>query len=233
MGNQTGPDRRHGAARALGHAEAWIFDLDNTLYPASCDLFAQIDKRMQGFIARFLGLDLESAFRIQKKYFREHGTTLRGLMDLHGLEPTEFLDYVHDIDLSIVPTSPDLDTVLDRLPGRKFIFTNASADHARRVMTRLGVSRHFDEVFDIICAGYVPKPDPRAYSMMIERYGLAPRSTVMVEDIARNLAPAAALGMTTVWLRTGSRFGEEGSDGDHVHHVVDDLVGWLKGLAPA
>ena len=224
---QSGPAARP-RAHALRQAEAWVFDLDNTLYPPSTNLFAQIDERMRAFIAGFLDLDLDEARRVQKTYFREYGTTLRGLMNRHGLEPGLFLEYVHAVDLDPVPPNPALAAALARLPGRKYIFTNASAAHAGRITDRLGVTRHFDAVFDIADAEYVPKPEPRVYDTLVQCHGLDPGKTVMIEDIARNLAPAAALGMTTVWLRNDSPIGVEGADGDHVHHVIDDLVPWLE-----
>ena len=217
----------------LGGAAAWVFDLDNTLYPASCDLFAAIDTRMRRFIAEALDVELEEARALQKRYFLDYGTTLRGLMNRHGTDPRPFLDYVHAIDVDVVPPSPALDSALGRLAGRKLIFTNASVGHARRVMGRLGVERHFEAVFDIEAAGYVPKPDPAVYRILVERYGLDPAKTVMIEDIARNLAPAAALGMTTVWVRTGSPWGADGKDRGHVHHVADDLVAWLEAVVAA
>ena len=224
---QPGP-APHPRADALCQAEAWVFDLDNTLYPPSTNLFAQIDERMRSFIARFLDLDLDEARRVQKTYFREYGTTLRGLMNRHGLEPGLFLEYVHAVDLDPVPPNPALGAALARLPGRKYIFTNASAAHAGRITDRLGVTGHFDAVFDIADAEYVPKPEPRVYDTLVQCHGLDPGRTVMIEDIARNLAPAAALGMTTVWLRNDTPIGVEGADGDHVHHVIDDLVPWLE-----
>ncbi len=212
-------------------AEAWVFDLDNTLYAASTNLFSLIDRRMRAFIADFLDLDLDQARRVQKRYFREYGTTLRGLMERHGVEPRRFLDHVHDIDLSALAPAPELAAALARLEGRKFIFTNATAGHAERIMARLGVGDRFDSVFDIETAGYVPKPDPGTYRALVDRFALEPKKTVMIEDIARNLVPAAEMGMTTVWLRSDSPWGSEGADGDHVHYVADDLAGWLGRVA--
>jgi putative hydrolase of the HAD superfamily len=220
------------APAELRRAAAWVFDLDNTLYPPACDLFDQVDVRMKEFIACFLGVDPEEAFRVQKRYFREHGTTLRGLMANHGMAPEPFLDYVHDVDLATVPASPRLSGALGRLPGRKLLFTNASAAYAGRVLDRLGITHHFEVLFDIAAAGYVPKPEPVIYHQLVAEHGLDPRRTVMVEDMARNLVPAADLGMTTVWVRTDTPWGREGL-GDHVHHVVDDLVGWLEAVAAA
>ena len=214
------------------NAEAWVFDLDNTLYPAKSNLFSQVDRRMTRFIADFLGLDSESAYRLQKSYLRAHGTTMRGLMDEHGMDPGPFLDFVHDIDLGPVAPDPVLDRALARLPGRKIVFTNGPSDHAFRVMDRLAVAHHFEAVFDIVEADYVPKPEPRAYAALVRRHRLTPERTVMVEDMARNLRPAAALGMTTVWVKNDRGFSAEGADGDAagIDHVTDDLARWLAGL---
>jgi putative hydrolase of the HAD superfamily len=215
---------------------AWVFDLDNTLYPASCKLFAQVEVRIRDYVAGFLGLGADEAYRLQKVYFREHGTTLQGMMRHHGMDPGPFLAYVHDIDLSPVRPDPALDEALGRLAGRKIVFTNGSAEHALKVLERVGVARHFEAVFDIAAAGYVPKPEPRVYDAFVRRLGLDPRATVMVEDIARNLVPAAEIGMTTVWVRGGAERPDDGlapPDADvlaAIHHVVDDLALWLSEL---
>ncbi len=221
----------NGASPDLDHVEVWIFDLDNTLYPAACNLFDQIDRRMGEFIGRLLTVDRTEARVIQKSYFRQHGTTLRGLMLEHGLDPAEFLDYVHDIDLTPIPPNPDLDQALDRLPGRKLVFTNGSVPHAERVMARLGVAHHFEAVFDIVASDYVPKPDPAPYHRLVDRYRVDPRAAAMFEDIARNLAPAAALGMTTVWVPGNPNWSGPDASGEHVHHVAEDLTAWLADLA--
>ena len=214
----------------MNHIDCWIFDLDNTLYPASCNLFDQVDRRIGEFIAELLQVDAVEAKRLQKHYFREYGTTLRGLMDHHGIAPAGFLDYVHAIDVSPVPPSPALDAALAALDGRKLIFTNGSVAHAERVMARLGVTGHFGGVFDIVAANYQPKPHPATYAAMVERHGVDPRAAAMFEDLPRNLVPAAALGMTTVLVRTDSEWAAD-DHGDHVHHVTDDLVAWLEDAA--
>jgi putative hydrolase of the HAD superfamily len=218
---------------------AWVFDLDNTLYPASCRLFAQVEVRIRDYVARYLGVDAEAAFRLQKTYFREHGTTLSGMMSRHGMDPAPFLDYVHDIDLAAVRPDPKLDAALDRLPGRKVVFTNGSSAHARRVMERVGVARHFVAVFDIADSDYVPKPEPKVYDALVRRFGFEARATAMVEDIARNLVPAAELGMTTIWVRGGDDRPDDGlglpdaATLAAVDHVVDDLAAWLARLTGA
>jgi putative hydrolase of the HAD superfamily len=217
----------------LDHVEVWLFDLDNTLYPAECNLFAQIDRRMGEYVAGRLGVGLNEAKRLQKQYFHEHGTTLRGLMTAHGVEPQEFLDYVHDIDLGVLRPWAALDAALAALAGRKLIYTNGSTAHAERVLDRLGIARHFEAIHDIAAAGWRPKPDPAAYAALVGRFGFAPRRAAMVEDIAGNLAPAAELGMTTVWVpnaRERERVGE--AQPPFVDHVAEDLAAWLADRGP-
>lgn len=214
----------------LANAEVWIFDLDNTLYPASCNLFSQVEKNMTRFIIELLDLEHQAAYDIQKKYFREHGTTMRGLMHHHDVEPHDFLDFVHDVDLSNVPDDPVLESHLARLPGRKLIFTNGSINHAENITRHLGVDHHFEDIFDIVASDFVPKPAPTVYHALVERFGVDPSSAVMVEDMARNLEPAAAMGMSTVWVRTNTTWGIEGSEEDYIHHIAEDLTDWLGGV---
>jgi len=227
MPGSDDPAATHRAA-SLRDAEVWVFDLDNTLYPASSNLFGQIDERMRGYIAAYLGLDLDEAYRVRKQYFRDYGTSLSGLMSVHGMDPGPFLEHVHEINLEPVAPNPALDATLGQLPGRKLIFTNATTGHAERVMDRIGIGHHFEAVFDIVDAGYQPKPQPEVYTAMVEHHDIDPTSAVMVEDMARNLAPAAALGMATVWVRTGSEWGREGADGGFIDHVTEDLASWLS-----
>jgi putative hydrolase of the HAD superfamily len=156
---------------------------------------------------------------------------MRGLMDLHGMDPAPFLAHVHDIDVTVLDAAPALGEALAALPGRKLVFTNASTAHAERVLRRLGIDHHFHDVFDIVAADFRPKPEPEIYRKLVDRHVIEPRRTVMVEDMARNLTPAAALGMTTVWVRTGSDWGAFGAEAAHIHHVVDDLATWLTAVA--
>ena len=215
----------------FAHVEDWIFDLDNTLYPASCRLFDQVDQRIGSFICDLLQLEPDEARRIQKQYFREHGTTLRGLMLKHDVDPHAFLDYVHAIDRSPVAPNPALAEAIDRLPGRKFIYTNGSVAHAEAVLDRLGIGGRFDDIFDIVAAAFEPKPRIEPYRRLVARNRIAPRRAAMIDDLPVNLAPAAELGMTTVLVRTDSDWAQHAADGDHVHHVIDDLAAWLVGLA--
>ncbi len=217
--------------RPLGEIETWIFDLDNTLYPGSCRLFDQIHARMQSFIAERLGLSPEEALVVQKTYFREHGTTMRGLMTVDRIDPHEFLAYVHDVDLACVPPDPVLAAALAALPGRKIVHTNGSVRHAERLLDHLGISRSFCGIVDIAMAGFEPKPAPAGYRELIRRHAVVPETALMVEDMARNLVPAAALGMTTAWVRGTVDWAVAGAEGDHIHHRVDDLGGFLAAAA--
>lgn len=209
------------------HIDVWLFDLDNTLYPAKCDLFAQVDVLINRYVADLLGLALDEARVVQKGYFQEYGTTLRGLMNDHGVDPHEYMDYVHDIDLAPVDPAPGLAEALDRLPGRKLIFTNGSHRHAVNVSTKLGIADRFEAIFDIADSDFLPKPAPEPYLKLVSEHALDPQKTVFFDDMDRNLAPAAALGMTTVWVPGHAEWSGDG-EGEHVHHVADDLLDFLN-----
>jgi len=224
--------------RGFDHVRHWVFDLDNTLYPAHYRLFDQIDVRMGEYISRLFGIGPAEARRIQKDYFYRYGTTLRGLMRNHGTDPEDFLAYVHDIDYSHIRPDPRLDSALAKLPGRKWVFTNGTVAHAEAVMDRLGISRHIDEVFDITHSGYMPKPFPEAYRAFVERTGVQPRRAAMFEDIARNLEQPHEMGMMTVLVDhpdnvdgccINDRHGDR--DAEYVHHVTDDLSTFLATMA--
>ena len=221
-----------GSTRILECMDTWIFDLDNTLYPARLRLFDQVSERMTLYVADYLDLEHDRARVLQKQYYLEHGTTLNGMMKLHGCDPEEFLAYVHDIDYSPIPESPELALALDRLPGRKLVFTNGDTPHARRAMERLGVADRFDAVFDIVASGYVPKPEPSVYRALIERHGIDPCRSIYFEDIARNLKPAKDLGMTTVLVEDGDAPLRD-ADRGHVDHRAPELAPWLADLAAA
>lgn len=215
----------------LGSIETWIFDLDNTLYPASCRLFEQIQVRMNRYICERLSLSPEQAAELRRAYFREHGTTLRGLMTNDRIDPHEFLAFVHDVDLACVPPDPALAAAIGNLRGRKIVHTNASVRHAERLLDHLGISDAFSGVIDIVAAEFDPKPALAGYRFLLQRHAVAPDRALMVEDIARNLVPAAALGMTTAWVRNPLDWAAADADGDYIHHIVDDLAGFLVAAA--
>ena len=212
----------------FAHIRDWIFDLDNCLYPASTGLFALIDERMGAYIARLMDCDAVEAKRIQKAHFHEHGTTLAGLMRECDVDPHDFLEDVHAIPLDRVSPDPKLATGLARLPGRKFVFTNGDAPYARRVLEAIGVHEHFHDLHDIHASELRPKPDPHGYALLCKRFGIDPATAVLVEDMAQNLQPAKALGMTTVWVDNGSERGAHRADEGHVDFVVADVGDWLE-----
>ncbi len=214
----------------LAHIDAWIFDLDNTLYPAKTNLFAQIDARMGAYVARLLGVDADEAHRVQKGFFHQHGTTLRGLMDEHGVDPHHFLDDVHDIDMSVVDHAPLLVEAIARLPGRKLIFTNADTPYATKVLVRLGLEAAFEAIHDVHAMDYLPKPDARAYHGLCAAHGIDPRQALFVDDMERNLAPAKAIGMTTVWVDNGSEQGPRHAAADFIDFKITDTADWLTGV---
>jgi len=215
---------------ALPQIDTWVFDLDNTLYPAACNLFHQVDVRIGAFVARLLGMAPDAARVVQKDYLKRYGTTLRGLMVEHRLDPKDYLDFVHDIDVTRVPANPALDRALERLPGRKLVFTNGTVTHAERIMERLGVARHFEAIFDIHAAAYVPKPEPAVYDQLLRDHAIQARRAILFEDMARNLKPAHDRGMTTVWVRVDSPWAQPEGDRSHIHHETDDLTEFLQAL---
>jgi putative hydrolase of the HAD superfamily len=227
----------HPAPRTFGHVETWVFDLDNTLYPHHVNLWQQVDERIRDYIARYLKVTQEEAFRLQKDYYKRYGTSMRGLMTVHGMKPDDFLDFVHQIDHSPLTPNAALGAAIESLPGRKLILTNGTRRHADAVLARLELDRHFDDVFDIVAAELEPKPSPQTYDRFLKLHAIDAGKAAMFEDLARNLAVPHALGMTTVLVvpeHTREVFREgwelEGRDAPHVDHVTDDLVGFLEQL---
>jgi len=234
------PNQPRQEQRSFRQVETWVFDLDNTLYPHHLNLWRQVDVRIRDFIAEFLKVSHEQAFRIQKDYYKRYGTTMRGLMAEHGLNPDDYLEFVHQIDHSPLTPNPALGAALEKLPGRKLILTNGTRKHADAVMKRLEVHGHFEDVFDIIAAELEPKPLARTYDRFLARHDVDPTRAAMFEDLARNLEAPHALGMTTVLVvPEGQRevFREdwelEGRDAPHVDHLTDDLTGFLERIAAA
>ena len=214
---------------ALQHLDAWIFDLDNTLYPHGADLFGQVDRRMTAYIARLLDLDEPAARAMQKGWFHAHGTTLAGLMAEHRVDPHHFLADVHDIEMDVLTHDPALAAAVARLPGRKLVFTNGDAPYAARVLDRLGLGDSFEAVYDIHAMALVPKPAPAAYAGLCAAHGIVPTRALFADDMARNLAPAKAIGMTTVWIDNGSEQGPE-TGRDFIDYTVAALGPWLESI---
>ncbi len=212
---------------ALAPIDTWIFDLDNTLYPASAEIFPRIDVRMGAYIADLLKVDPIEAQRVQKKFFHEHGTTLSGLMAKHSVDPYHFLDYVHDIDMSSIAPNTRLAGLLAQLPGRKLVFTNGDAPYARRILAALGLVESFEAIYDIHDQDYLPKPAPLSYETMCAEMQVNPAHAIFFEDMARNLKPAKALGMTTVWINNGSEAGHLEAHPDFIDYEIPEPTEWL------
>jgi putative hydrolase of the HAD superfamily len=214
----------------FSHIRDWIFDLDNCLYPASAGLFDLIDERMAAYIQRLLDCGPDEAKRVQKAHFHEHGTTLAGLMKERGVDPHHFLEDVHDIALDRVQCDERLRSQLPRLPGRRFVFTNGDAAYARRVLEKIGINEHFDDLHDIHANDYRPKPDPYGYALLCERFGIDPKRALLVDDMVQNLAPAKALGMMTIWVDNGSERGNHNYDERSFDQRIEDVGEWLDSI---
>ena len=220
--------------KSFDHIDTWVFDLDNTLYPASCRLFDQIDVKMGEYVSRLLQIEYAEAKLHQKKLYYKYGTTLRGLMVDHGIKPEGFLDYVHNIDHSPVAANPAMNEALAALAGRKIIFTNGTVAHAENVLNRLGITHHFTEMYDIIKADYVPKPNAAPYEKFVSDFGVKPKSAAMFEDIAHNLKVPHALGMTTVLITSpdndSAAYFKDAEEQHHVGHQTDDITAFLANI---
>ena len=212
--------------------DTWIFDLDNTLYSADSGIFQQVHKLMGKFIVEHLNVNINEAKNIQRKYYKKHGTTLRGLMDNHGIDPDSFLEEVHKLDYSIVSPNLKLAKNLENLNGKKFIFTNANKKHADIILDKLQITNLFEGIFDIKMANYIPKPEIQTYEKLIETYNINPNKTIMFDDIAKNLVPASKIGFTTVWIDVGhENFSDDiASSKKYLDHQTKDLSNWLSNI---
>lgn len=214
--------------KKLSEIDHWVFDLDNTLYPHRANLFSQVDQKMGEYIQSMFNISYADAKVMQKSFFLEHGTTLRGLMSEHGIEPYDYLNFVHDIDFSVLKVDVQLNEALHKLAGEKFIYTNASTDYAKNVLKHIGLDGFFQDFFDIHDAEFLPKPHDVSYHKMINKFGIDPNKSIMVEDIAGNLKPAAELGMATVWVKTGVHWSDNGVENTRIDHIAPDLSSWLS-----
>lgn len=220
----------------LSHIRNWIFDLDNTLYRADADFFSQIDKKITAYISRYLALQPTEARLLQKEYLAEYGTSLSGMMAVHGMDPAEFLDYVHDVDLHMLDPNPKLRENIAALPGRKFIFTNGSKGHARNVAGHLNLFDLFDGSFGIEDVDYIPKPQRSPYIKFCDIFNIDPNTAIFFEDSVRNLEVPKHMGMATVLVASEEDWGHEPeitrpagttTRADYVDYITTDLASWL------
>ena len=206
----------------------WLFDLDNTLYSGKTKVFEQIDKKMSKYISEKLNVDINEAKKIQKSYFYQYDTTLRGLVKNHKIDAEDFLDFVHDINIDFLKKDLDLAKELEKLDGKKIIFTNGSKKHAINITQKLGVDKYFDDIFDIVESDFIPKPSIQPYKKLIEKHKIDPNLCVFVEDIARNLKPAYEMGMKTIWIENDEPWAKKFSDSNFVNYKTNNLAEFLK-----
>ena len=206
----------------------WIFDLDNTLYSGKTKVFEQVDKKMSKYISSKLNVSVEKAKKIQKNYFYEYNTTLNGMIKNHKINPDEFLDFVHDINIDFLQKDPALGKEIEKLDGKKIIFTNGSKKHAINVTKQIGIDQLFDGIFDIVDAEFIPKPSMEPYKKLVKKHKIDPKLCVLVEDIARNLKPAYEMGMKTVWIENDEPWASKFSDSNFVNYKTDNLSEFLK-----
>jgi putative hydrolase of the HAD superfamily len=210
----------------LSHVNAWVFDMDDTLYPREQGLMALVQARINAYVVEAVGLEPQEARVLQRQFLDEHGTTLAGLMANYTIDPEDFLRVVHEVPLDGVEPNPRLADRLKSLPGRCFVFTNGARDYAHRVLDRIGIADCFEGVFAIEDGDLTPKPEPATFRHMIERFDFEPRGAAFFEDTPRNLEPAKALGMATILIGDG-----HGKPlGDHIDHVAPDLLDFLNAL---
>jgi len=221
--------------KSLKEMKYLLLDLDGVCYGKHNNyslerVFGQVSKRMTMFISEKLKINMEEAKKLQTDYFYKYNTSLNGLMIHHDIPPEEFLKYVHTIDLSFMKEDKIMRNELEKLDMEKFIFTNGSAEHAQNILTRLGIYDLFgkEKVFDIKDAGYVPKPEAQTFDLMVKKFGINPKETIYIEDIAKNLSIGFERGCTTVWLINDEHFGKIDSDKDYISHKIENLSLFLK-----
>jgi putative hydrolase of the HAD superfamily len=214
--------------KSLIDIKYWIFDLDNTLYSGQTKVFSEVDKKMSAFISKKMNVDLVKAREIQKKYFYEYGTTLSGLMKQDNIDPHDFLEFVHDIDISWLPKDLELKEELIKIKEKKYIFTNGSHAHVENVTKQLGIDGLFDGAFDIVDAHFVPKPHADPYKKMIKKFNIQPTKSILIEDIAHNLEQAKNLGMKTCWLENEETFAKKDADKSYIDYKIKSLPSFLQ-----
>ena len=214
--------------KALQFSKFWIFDLDNTLYSGETKVFEQVDKRMSKYISKKLNISILKAKEIQKNYFYKYNTTLNGMLKNHKIDASEFLEFVHDIDIDFLKKDLPLGEELRKLEGKKIIFTNGSKKHALNVTQRIGIDQYFDDIFDIVDSNFVPKPLIEPYKKLVKKHKIDPNLCVIVEDIARNLKPAYEMGMKTIWIENDEPWASKFSDSSFVNYKTKNLAEFLK-----
>lgn len=207
----------------------WIFDLDDTLYPSTCDVFFKMEKRICEYMNKHIGISVDEARILQRAYYSKYGVTIRGLMIHHNIDPDDFLEDIHQIDLSVLPENKELDEYIGRLPGKKYIFTNGIKSHAERVLEKVGIRNHFEGIFSIREADFIPKPSMDVYKKMLATFGIDSTKAIMFDDAQKNLEPANELGLATVWVRGElTHFSKIEENSEFCDYTTSDITSWLK-----
>ena len=214
--------------KAFQSIKYWLFDLDNTLYSGKTKVFEQVDKKMSKYISDKLNISIDEAKKIQKNYFHKYNTTLNGMIKNHKINPEEFLESVHDINIDFLQKDLELAKEMEKLEGKKIIFTNGSKKHAINVTKRIGINQYFDDIFDIVDSDFIPKPAIEPYKKLVEKHKIDPKLCALVEDIARNLKPAYEMGMKTIWIENDEPWAKEFSDSNFINYKTNNLSGFIK-----
>ena len=212
----------------LSHIKNILFDCDGVLYSDLEAVFGQVSRKMTEYISSKLNVDLKKAKELQTNYFHKYNTSLNGLMIHHEIDPKEFLDFVHDIDLSFLEKDTALRYELENINLRKFVFTNGSQNHVKHITTTLGIDDQFEGIFDIVDAEYHPKPEAKAFDLMIEKFKIDPKETLYIEDIAKNLSIGKDRGTITAWLINDEVWGKKESDKEYIDYKIENLTLFLK-----
>ena len=212
----------------LANIKNILFDCDGVLYQDLEAVFGQVSKKMTEYISKKLHIDLIKAKELQTNYFHKYNTSLNGLMIHHDIPPREFLEYVHDIDLSFLEKDKTLRYELENIKINKFVFTNGSKEHVKNITTHLGIDDQFDGVFDIVDAEYHPKPEAKAFDLMVQKFKIDPNETLYIEDIAKNLSIGKERGTITAWLINDEYWGKKESEKDYIDYKIENLSLFLK-----
>ena len=212
----------------LANIKNILFDCDGVLYQDLEAVFGQVSKKMTEYISKKLNIDLIKAKELQTNYFHKYNTSLNGLMIHHDIPPREFLDYVHDIDLSFLEKDKTLRYELENIKLNKYVFTNGSKEHVKNITTHLGINNQFDGVFDIVDAEYHPKPEAKAFDLMVQKFKIDPNETLYIEDIAKNLSIGKERGTITAWLINDEYWGKKESEKDYIDYKIENLSLFLK-----
>ena len=213
--------------------ENWIFDLDNTIYDIKAGLFVKISERITEYMMKILSFTREEANLIRGDMYKKYGLTLTGLMKEYQIDPDDYLHFIHDVAHPELKYEKQLKLSLQKLSGRKFIYTNASQDHAKKILSAMGIEAEFEKILDIKATKYVPKPDPKSYDIMLESFGIFSNqieNSIFIEDTAKNLKPAKRLGLKTVWIENERNIEDYKKNARYIDYTYSDLKSFLNDI---